>query len=74
MCTSMSENTYSFWLAAKEEVFDVKWVVNFSPILALALFNGRHSLFILGASSQNCFQLVRSGVDELLNSGTLAVS
>ena len=42
-------HTHSFWLAAEEEVFDVKWVVNFSTILALALLNGRHSLLILGA-------------------------
>ena len=66
--------THSFRLAAKEEVFDIEWVVNFSTILAFALLNSRYSVFTLGARGQDSLQLIGSGVDEILDPGTLAVT
>ena len=61
-------------MADEEKVFDVEGVVDFIAIHAFGLLHRSHPIFILGAHGQDLFQLLGSGIDELLSPSALAVA
>ena len=65
--------THRFRLAFEEELFDVNRPLQFLAILAHAHLNLGHPVLTLGARGANGSQLLRSGVNGLINPGAFAV-
>ena len=72
--TRLDHSTHRCRLALEEELLDVDGPVLLPALLALALLDRGRSILSFGARLQDRLQLLRSGVDHLLRSGTLAVS
>lgn len=65
--------THRFRLADEEELFDVNRPLQFLAILAHALLDLGHPVFILGARGANGSELFWSGVNGLIYPGAFAV-